>query len=406
MLKKYFKIIFINLLVIVVSIELVSMIYIKVTKPVIPDYQRIPTYLDIMTDGSISFNDILFGSGEKIQQDPLAPRNIDTSYTWCNWHPRNNVHREKFPCFDVLYKYNELGTRGTLPDPNDTSTILFIGDSFVEGFGLEEDSTLPARIHQKIGRPVLNLGTSGHFSPTQMSLIYSAFAEKFRHKEVYVMFYLENDLIENNIDNHYKLFANRYRPYRVLTNDDSSNIVYKGSLDSTTYSWAHYKNETQKVFAYFPPNTSLLTKISRLTYFKRCLNLLKMNAGKKSNPNEKPTELNYTSKDLQILEKDMLSIIQVANTHHAKVTFVNLPSKNLFNYAGQSASNLSDYKTLETKLAAIAEKGEARYISFYDYINSEKIKTEQLFFPCDFHYSNYGEAILSEFTIFKIKQNK
>lgn len=403
MLKKYLKIILINLLIIVVSIELVSMIYIKVKKPLIPDYQRIPTYLDIMTDGNISFNDILFGAGEKIQQDPLAPRNIDTSYTWCNWHPRNNVHREKFPCFDVLYRYNEMGSRGVLPDPNDTSTIIFIGDSFVEGFGLEEDSTLPARIHQKTGRSVLNLGTSGHFSPTQMSLIYASFAEKFKHKEVYVMFYLENDLIENNIDNHYKLFANRYRPYRVLTNTDSSYIVYRGSIDSTTYSWAHYKNETQKVFAYFPPNTSLLTKLSRLTYFKRCLNLLKTNAGKKNNTNEKPTELNYTSKDLQLLEKDMLAIVKIAEAHHAKVTFVNLPSKNLFTYTGQSNANLMTYRALEAKLATFATNSKASYISFSDYISTKNIMTDRLFFPCDFHYSNYGEAQLTNYILTTIK---
>ena len=60
-------------------------------------------------------------------------------------------------------------------------------------------------------------------------------------------------------------------------------------------------------------------------------------------------------------------------------------------------------KALETKLASYANKNNAGYISFYDYISSEKIKTDRLFFPCDFHYSNYGEAALTKYILTTIK---
>lgn len=398
MIKKYSKIILINLIVVVVLVEIVSMIFIKVTKPNLPDYQQIPTYLDIVFDKDKTFKNVLSGKGDSISIDPLSPRNIDTLYPWCTWHPKNNRHREYYPCFDVTYKFNELGIRGTLPNENDSNTIIFVGDSYVEGFGLEEDSTLSERIHHKLNLPVLNLGTSGHFSPTQMSLAYAGFANKYKHKEVYVFFYLENDLIENNVNYHYSHFNDRYRPYRVLNGKDSSYIVYKGTVDSTAYSWKHFNSVKKKGFSVFPPNTGLFTKLTRLTYSRRCFNLLTSNL-RHVNPDEKPYELKYGQADLDVLEKDIQSILETASKHNANVTFVNLPSKYLLKYSMESAANKEGYKALESKLKNMINRKNGRYLSYYDFLTGKKMATDPLFFPCDFHYSNYGEEMLSEFIL-------
>ncbi len=378
-------------------VELISAIFINAKQPIIGSYEQIPTYWDIITDQQKTFHQVLFGNGDTLTSQPISPRNIDTAYPWCTWHPVNRIHREKYACFDVLYKFNSYGTRGSLPEPTDTNCILFLGDSFAEGYGLAEDSTIEERLHKTLQRPVLNLGTSGHFGSTQMSLVYESFAKKFRHKEVCVLLFLENDFMENDVQSHYKNFPHRYRPYRVLTENDSSKIVYRGSIDSTLFSWQHFNAIFKTVIPIFPPNETFISKLSKLTYTRRLLHLLTSNAKKNSASNIVPPELDASPNDLAILELDMDAIVREANMHGANVTFINLPSKYLMTCTKKSDTIAEKYLKLEQQLTQLAEKKNAHYLSFYNYLIKNKVGEQSLFFPCDGHYSNSGEAHLSQF---------
>ncbi len=70
---------------------------------------------------------------------------------------------------DVTYKTNDLGIRGHEPVPGKKS-IVVVGDSYTEGFGLNEPETFPAQLEQGIlanglrDWQVLNGGTLG-FTP-------------------------------------------------------------------------------------------------------------------------------------------------------------------------------------------------------------------------------------------------
>ncbi len=114
---------------------------------------------------------------------------------WGMWHfPENSVRHRKI-CFDVRYDTN---ARGMKDDPvrQGTRKIALLGDSFVEGFGNENRTTLSAFMEQSLGRAydVLNLGVSGDFSTVDQLVVYDDLARFFR-PEIVVLFFLNyNDL--------------------------------------------------------------------------------------------------------------------------------------------------------------------------------------------------------------------
>jgi len=392
--KGLLKIIFINLFVLLALLEIVAVIYIKSKDPVVYSYAILPTYLDFSwADTYDTLN------------DPLSPKTIDTAYAWCTWHPKNRVHRQVAGCFDVTYQFNEYGARGPAPDATASNTVFFVGDSFTEGFGIAEDSTLSERMREMLKQPVINLGSSGDIGPTQMSLIYKTFARQLKHSDVYVLFYLNNDFSDNDIANHDAKFKNRYRPYRVLVGSDSSNIVYRGSIDSTKYSWSEFNRIKEEGFVRFRRyglknyfqvyKDNLLSKLTKLTYTRRLVAYLTYLS--RQDAHQKPAEFNFNVTDWKKLEMDIADMKNTAALHEAKIYFINLPSRNLLSYARAGSEQVQAYKKLETNLQNLIEGPNARYISFYDYLLTNSIDDELLFLSCDNHYSNYGNARLADF---------
>lgn len=78
---------------------------------------------------------------------------------------------------DVTYKTNAMGLRGAMPMPG-KKYVVFIGDSYTEGFGLEENEALGARVQQEWDRKatgdlqIVNGGTLG-FSTVVYPLYYA-----------------------------------------------------------------------------------------------------------------------------------------------------------------------------------------------------------------------------------------
>ncbi len=387
--KRYLKLIVINAIILIFLLEITSYIYFRIYPDRLDNY-RVPTYLDLVLN-----------KREKYTY-PNSPRVIDTLYTWCTWHPVNTTFRHTGECFDVVLNYNSLGTRGILPDPNDNNTILFVGDSFVEGWGLEEDSTISERMRRLTNKQVLNLGVGGDIGTTQMSLIYDEFSETFKHKDVFVMFFLRNDFNDNNIDKH---LNNRYKPYRILLENDSSMIVYRGSIDSTLFSWSHFYSEVKLQSEVFN-EANVLVRLMRPTYSYKLLKFIKsIVLYKPVESLDRPGELTYDENDLKIIETDLHQILSTAGENNANVYMMNLPSRDLFNSTGKSPVMSEEYKMLEKNLSNIVSGQGGVYLSFYDYIIEQKIDPDILFFTCDPHYSNYGVSILTDFIYSQYKND-
>jgi hypothetical protein len=397
------KIIAVNALILFSLLECVSYLYLKKVNPDIGYLRKLPTYLEF--DMEDRFTRI---------HDPMAPHFIDTSYPWSTWHPRNAVFRHKKNCFDVLMKYNEEGTRGKLPAPNDSNTVFFLGDSFMEGYGLSEDSTIASLFSVMKEKPVLNLGCSGHIGTTQYSMIYKHFAKKYKHKKVIVSLFLGNDFMENDVRKYGHFFGQdkRYRPYR----SDSTNlskIEYKGTYRNSNYSWDAYHRlmlDSGKVLDkrglknhIKNGNSSVLSNLISLTYTKRLIYGLQKND--KNSYVNRINELYFDNVDLDILAYDLRDIMHTAELHGAEVIFFNIPGMKIVQQAKKDSDLDARYKGLESFIETVVNNNNHRFVSYYEYLKANNIDPRDLVFDCDEHYNSYGSYRLAKFICLNDKQN-
>jgi hypothetical protein len=210
--------------------------------------------------------------------------------------------------------------------------------------------------------------------------------------------------VDNDITKHEEEFPHRYRPYRTFEPDGSSKIVYKGSLDSTYFSWAYFKqlknkgfiNKTRLGFVDYVSGSKnffdFIDRISRLTYTRRLLRYLKRNIKIK---NSKPLEYEYNDAALKILEADIASLSQTAQRSNANISFINLPSRSYLNYIKKKGTD--GHKMLTQKLNSLVQKHGGKYFSYTDYLLQNNIQTDRLFFDCDPHYDNPGYRVLADY---------
>ena len=92
-------------------------------------------------------------------------------------------------------------------------TILLLGDSFAEGYGVEIENSFAKIIEKNSDKQVLNFGSAGSFGPLQEYLIYENLAYKYGFDEIILFFLPENDFTDNSSAYQDALFENRYRPY-------------------------------------------------------------------------------------------------------------------------------------------------------------------------------------------------
>lgn len=116
-----------------------------------------------------------------------------------NWHSPNARYVHVNSCYNVTYRSNRHGMR----DRDRTITadgkrIVFLGDSFAEGYGLARADRLSDRLEEKTGVPHLNFGVSGNFGPTQYLLLYRTLAKKFDHSGILVQLLPDNDFTDDD----------------------------------------------------------------------------------------------------------------------------------------------------------------------------------------------------------------
>lgn len=81
------------------------------------------------------------------------------------------------------------------------AAVALIGDSYVEGWGVSDDETAAARLSQKIGQPVANLGTAGYGSLQELRVL-ERYALPLRPRYAAWFFFEGNDLDDDqNFEN-------------------------------------------------------------------------------------------------------------------------------------------------------------------------------------------------------------
>jgi len=140
--------------------------------------------------------------------------------SWGAWGIPNTLSRQAELCLDVGYRFNSYGARDDERTRIGKDRWIFLGDSFVEGNGVEEDKRISERLERLTGKQVLNFGMSGDFGPLQYLILYKNLASKFEHNGLMVGFLPDNDFTDNDSlfwsqpDRYNSRF--RHRPYYVL----------------------------------------------------------------------------------------------------------------------------------------------------------------------------------------------
>ena len=135
-----------------------------------------------------------------INRPSYSRDNVD-AYYWADihrsfgtWHRPGSRYRHQSACFDVAYTANSYGARDKERDlKTHAPRFIVLGDSFVEGYGLERGHRLSDRLEARSGIAHLNFGVGGDVGPIQYYLIYETLARRFSHEGVLVGVFPAND---------------------------------------------------------------------------------------------------------------------------------------------------------------------------------------------------------------------
>ena len=157
---------------------------------------------------------------------------------WGAWHKQNQITRHVGACFDALYETNSYGAKDLefiKEKQNEIKRAILLGDSFAEGYGVNNNNTIDTKLEIISDLEIYNFGSAGAFGPLQYYLIYENLAKQFEHDGIILTFLPANDFVENDykhwkekkwnlIDDDYLM--ERYRPYYVKKKIINSNISF------------------------------------------------------------------------------------------------------------------------------------------------------------------------------------
>jgi hypothetical protein len=112
------------------------------------------------------------------------------------WHRPDAAGDHVGACYRARYRTNSVGARDVeRPRRASGPRVVVLGDSFLEGYGVEADSRLSEMLEAATGVPHLNFAMAS-FGPYQELLVYEALARQFDHTAVMVSVFPGNDFAD------------------------------------------------------------------------------------------------------------------------------------------------------------------------------------------------------------------
>jgi hypothetical protein len=132
-------------------------------------------------------------------------------HPWGAWHRPNSRAYHINWCYEAFYSSNSEGARDVERARTGRDRALFLGDSFVEGYTVNDSDRLTNLLEERYGLPVLNFATGGHFGPLQYEILYRELGMQFDHRHLFVGLLADNDFTDNDA-----AFWRRAAEYREL----------------------------------------------------------------------------------------------------------------------------------------------------------------------------------------------
>ena len=146
---------------------------------------------------------------------------------WGNWRIANTEARHESACFSVALRSNSVGAHDRERTLEGDQRTIVLGDSFAEGWGVEDAQRVSNLLEAQLGREFLNFAASSH-GPLQYQLVYQQLASRYAHDHVLILLLPDNDFTDND----YAVWraktrsGARARPYYERTGDGTYRAIY------------------------------------------------------------------------------------------------------------------------------------------------------------------------------------
>ena len=115
------------------------------------------------------------------------------------WHVKNSRYKRDLSSV-ISYNANSYGAADIERSKENNSAlqrVVVLGDSFVEGKGVDQSKRFTSIFEKESGHEYLNFGMS-MFGPVQYYLVYKHLAKVFQHDVVLVGILPHNDFLDND----------------------------------------------------------------------------------------------------------------------------------------------------------------------------------------------------------------
>lgn len=314
----------------------------------------------------------------------------DERNKWGAWHQINKSAQHKTKCFDASYKSNEIGARDTKFSETKglTSKLTLLGDSFAEGWGLNEEEAPQFRIEELTNFELYNFGSAGNVGPVQYWLIYRELARKYSSEGVIIFFYPDNDFLDNDYTYWsqsgltFLPFSNkeRFRPYYVKKTELKSNQTFEYFIPKNAIKRDNLaSNSSSPVLNFIYENfwSGNLVKTLRSYWLKSRIAIQQGEIAR--------TYSGYFDASREQQEAAMFFINRIVDESKEPVLLVSIPQKEDFNRISQGERASTTF--WQKYLKDLEKKEKFRFIDLSEHVSS---KPKELFFDCDTHWSPQG----------------
>jgi len=307
---------------------------------------------------------------------------------WGAWHKLNfKADRHQRSCFDVTYESNDVGSRDVIDylPLLSNNNVAIIGDSFVEGYGLNLEDTFAYKLKKIYGKQGLNFGASGDFGPVQEYLLYKSLISKIPHNEVIYFFLPGNDFVDNDGGR----MSNRYRPYFV---GNDYKIVYPDSAEPTEWFPSAKLKENVSNFTFIGKIKNALVEYTWTANTIRTVQHLKESKSESRPLSKINGDFSYFINNEYIVNGAMTYVDKLFSEipKNYPKTIIIIPTRQDLKHIenGTKYMHLAWYENLQK----IATNYDARFID----LATEKNYDLSMFHSCDGHWNKKGNETVLE----------
>ncbi|MBF0463161.1 MAG: SGNH/GDSL hydrolase family protein [Magnetococcales bacterium] len=294
------------------------------------------------------------------------------------WHLPNATYHQKLACKEATYRSNSYGARDKDRSQEGTGRrVALLGDSFVEGFGVEAPFRLGDVLEEETGVEFLNFGSGGDFGPVQEWLQYRDMVRPFQHSDVVLMFLPDNDFTDVDPAHFPK---NKYRPYLRKT-DGSFELYY-----TTEFNQKSDKSESIKII-----NNIISNHFAIYNLVRESIKHAKKASKAKKDPNFVPYD-DFSDTNKEMVEEALKRLLELAADK--KVTFFIIPRHRDLMAAVEGR--------LQNKVLPFLDglKKYHKNLEVYDLLpayladmKQAKHTVADYFLPCDGHWNELGNHV-------------